>query len=120
MIKKLCNLFFIYFHYKGKPKWLLVEEKVECVAPEVVKERTHDIETCAKSCQGVSSMFIFGTNDFGDNRCNADGCRCICETSALADGTCTTVSHNGYKLYKYVKSAIWSLDEILHFVLLFI
>ena len=59
--------YFAYFHNKGKPKWLLVEEKVECVAPEVVKERTHDIETCAKACKDISSMFIFGTNDFGDN-----------------------------------------------------
>ena len=46
-------------------------------------------------------MFAFGTNDFGKNRCNDDGCRCLCETSATDEGTCNNVDHNGYRLYKY-------------------
>ena len=46
-------------------------------------------------------MFAFGTNDFGTNRCNDDGCSCYCETSATEEGTCKRVDHNGYRLYKY-------------------
>ena len=86
--------------------WLLEEEKVECTGDEVPQGRLNDVESCAKACKDTSSMFIYGTNDFGEDRCYANGCECTCETSALADGTCTTASHNGYRLYKYVKSAI--------------
>ena len=46
-------------------------------------------------------MFIFGTNDFGQNRCDEDGCVCVCETGAKDDGTCNMVSHDGYNLYKF-------------------
>ena len=51
-------------------------------------------------------MFIFGTNDFGDPRCENDGkqCKCFCEDSAndfLA--TCDTTDQKGYCLYKYSK-----------------
>ena len=46
-------------------------------------------------------MFIFGTNDFGQNRCDEDGCVCVCETGAKDDGTCNMISHDGYNLYKF-------------------
>ena len=46
-------------------------------------------------------MFIFGTNDFGKNRCNRKGCKCICEVEAAYDGTCDVKKHRGYRLYRY-------------------
>ena len=50
-------------------------------------------------------MFIFGTNDFGDDRCESNGkqCQCYCETSAKDKGlvTCETSDHNGFRLYKF-------------------
>ena len=46
-------------------------------------------------------MFALGTNDFGTTRCYADGCTCLCETGAREDGTCDTVNHNGYHLYRF-------------------
>ena len=88
--------------------WLMVEEKVECTGNEVTKGRLNDVESCAKSCKDTSSMFIFGSNDFGAERCYANGCECACETSALSDGTCTTTPHNGYRLYKY---KWWFLED---------
>ena len=71
-----------------------------------------DVEICAKKCRAKSSMFAMGTNDFktpGYSRCGTDGksdikgCVCYCETGAKADGTCTTTTHNGYRLYTYQK-----------------
>ena len=75
------------------------------------------LEECASVCNGVSSMFVFGTNDFGnDNQCNIDssdwrplGCLCYCETSATAEGTCNSYSHNGYRLYKYTSGGYHTL-----------
>ena len=63
--------------------------------------RLESVEECAEACTGVSSMFIFGTNDFGKKRCNRKGCKCYCETSAATDGTCNVKNHRGYRLYRY-------------------
>ena len=92
-------------------KWSLVAEKVECRDDEIGNNdfwRPHTLEQCATSCLGVSSMFIFGTNDFGKDRCDVringiylEGCFCYCETSAKPDGTCNMKKHNGYRLYKF-------------------
>ena len=60
-----------------------------------------NIEECAENCRDVSSMFAFGTNDFGTTRCNDGKCACYCETAATSDGSCTINTHNGYRLYSY-------------------
>ena len=62
-----------------------------------------DLGGCAEACKGISSMFAYGTNDFGTNRCYDDGCSCLCETSATEKGTCDRIDHNGYRLYIYSK-----------------
>ena len=66
------------------------------------KKRT--LSDCADSCREISSMFIYGTNDFGETKCyNGDGyCPCYCETSAK-DGKCEWVDNSGYRLYKYIE-----------------
>ena len=79
----------------------MVEEKKECSGSEFENGKFHVVEDCASQCKGVASMFAFGTNDFGESRCYNDGCRCLCETSATEEGTCTTVDMDGYRLYKY-------------------
>ena len=68
------------------------------------------IEQCAESCKGVSSMFIFGTNDFGWtwegwwHPCNDEGCSCYCEISAKDNGTCDMQANEGFRLYKFLSS----------------
>ena len=61
-------------------------EKEECGGSEKNKGRLESVDACAQACKGVSSMFALGTNDFGVNRCNSKGCKCLCETSAADDG----------------------------------
>ena len=78
-----------------------MSEKKECSGSEESMGRFLVVDECASSCKGISSMFAFGTNDFGTNRCYDDGCSCLCETSATEEGTCDSVNHNGYILYKY-------------------
>ena len=78
----------------------LVEDKTECSGTEKSMTLTFDVGHCAKMCQGISTMFVFGTNDYGNDRCYDGGCKCLCETAAKSDGTCNKVSHNGYRLYR--------------------
>lgn len=79
----------------------LVANKKECNGAETFKGYVATVEDCGRECRGLSSMFVFGTNHYGQTKCNSKGCRCYCETSANDDGTCTMVDHNGYRLYKY-------------------
>ena len=76
-------------------------DKTECSGSEIGKPLAPDIESCAQSCRGVSSMFIYGRNGGSCNRCYTNGCTCVCETGAMPDGTCpTTSAHCGYDLFK--------------------
>ena len=77
--------------------WVLVQNKKKCTGSEVYKGTLPTIAECAFNCQGIASMFVFGTN----NGCIFGLCRCLCETSASGDGSCHQKDHNGYRLYKY-------------------
>ena len=85
----------------------LVVEKKECDGSKVPfgDGGVLSLIECANGCSMMkASMFIFGTNDFGENKCNEGGkkgCRCYCETSAKA-GECNQKDNNGYRLYKFV------------------
>ena len=81
--------------------WLLVADKTECAGSETKKKDVSTADECSKICKSQSSMFAFGTNDYGTERCSSTGCTCLCETAASMDGTCSQTSHNGYRLYKY-------------------
>ena len=76
-------------------------ERKECDSTEIFKGKLPSVDNCASQCKGVASMFIFGTNDYGTDRCNDDGCSCYCETSATEEGTCNRKNHNGFRLYKF-------------------
>ena len=76
--------------------------KAECRGKEIILGYAPGIKLCAIACEGKASIFAYGTNEYGENRCNSDGeCVCICETAASVDGECDVVSHNGYNLYKF-------------------
>ena len=85
---------------------MLVKDKTECGGSEKKIGMVSSIGGCAAACKGLSSMFTFGTNDYGNARCTNSNskCQCLCETSASSDGTCEEVHHTGYRLYKYVTS----------------
>ena len=84
-------------------EWTLQASKTECSGSEISKGKLPSVDECASECKGISSMFAFGTNDYLKNRCDNNGCNCLCETSAAEEGTCDRVDHNGYRLYKYSK-----------------
>ena len=86
-------------------EWSLVGEEEECGDDEIYVGRKETIGGCATACHGRSSMFIFGTNDFGEDRCNGDGCTCFCESSAENNGTCSTMLNKGYRLYRFDTSS---------------
>ena len=99
-------------HFKFLVGWSLVAEKQECSGSEVYKGEVQTIEECGSICKGIASMFIFGTNDFGNNQCFSDGCRCYCETGATDQGTCEIMNnHDGFRLYKYTLGDYYALSN---------
>jgi len=87
--------------YPENKEWSLVAEKKECSGAEAYIGWVSTLEECAKKCMW-SSMFIYGTNDFGSNKCGKDKwCKCYCETAASAVNTCNQINHSGYRLYQY-------------------
>ena len=95
---KLRGLLFVIL------EWFLVGDRMECDGSNNALGSIPTIEECASNCNGQASMFAYGTNDYGTSRCDSGGCKCLCETAASTEGTCTEINHNGYRLYKY-KSA---------------
>ena len=100
-----CDKYIINSIFKikaeGYVSWKLIAEQVECAGTEEGKGVLGDVRSCAEACSGISSLFVYGTNDFGGTRCYETGCNCICETAANADGTCSRIGHAGYRLFKH-------------------
>ena len=85
--------------------WILVNKKKECSGSEEDKGPVVEISQCAEKCRAISSMFIFGTNEYvseDDSRCEENGCDCYCEIDATSDGNCDMKDHDSYNLYKFV------------------
>lgn len=81
---------------------MLTADKMECGGSEEYKGYFAGLEECGSSCEKISSMFIFGTNEYGEDRCLANGtCSCFCETAETSDGVCNQISHSGFRLYTY-------------------
>jgi hypothetical protein len=85
-----------------------IGEKIECDGEEIIAGVFNSIKDCASICRGISTLFAFGTNDFGGIQCESGGCRCSCETIASDVGKCSSNSSGGkvivnkdYRLYKY-------------------
>ena len=110
-----CNYNSIQNHVLDPNKeWVLVAEKKECDGLEILfndEESKNSIVDCANECKGKASMFLYGTNDFGNDRCSENGCSCSCEISATRGGTCNMVSHTGYRLYKFLDNGKYSLQN---------
>ena len=111
---------------EDKKGWILVAEKAECEGPDLPgyeewKGYLSDVDSCAEACKGESSMFTFGTNDFGHTNCRYDksihhsygGCSCRCELLAHPNGTCKQglAAFPGYRLYK-IKQGTMSVIDI--------
>jgi len=79
-----------------------IADKVYCEGKEVYKDYV-SLERCADVCTGISQMFIWGTNDFGNNRCKSGKCRCYCQYSTKDYKCIKRKAHTGYKLYAYYK-----------------
>ena len=74
--------------------------------------RISTAEGCGKLCKGQSSMFSFGTNDFGKQKCKDGVCICQCETEASSDGSCPLYRNKGYRLYRFDPGIIVHMIEI--------
>merc|ERR1712217_251495 len=78
----------------------LVAGATECSGKsEYSPGRFPQLEECANACKDMSSMFLFGTDEYDNSGCNENGCACWCETG----GTCNQVTHTGFDLYQYVQ-----------------
>ena len=80
-------------------------QKIKCRGSGSNQGKVSSADLCAGKCEFSSSMFIVGTNDFGENRCDNGNCDCYCEANTENDGTCDLVDSKGYRLYRNKK---WS------------
>ena len=95
-------MLFLFIDNERLLKWSLVSIKMRCSGSKLGNYlwKARHLEDCAKSCVGVSSMFIYERKEVA-NRCKGDGCACLCETEASPDGTCLMETHNEYSLYRF-------------------
>ena len=101
----------------------LVAEKKECNGSEIYKGKVPTVNECASLCNGIASMLIFGTKDFGRPITNNDGdyicntysgkfqCSCYCETESNENGTCATVDNDGFRLFELPKGRSLALRK---------
>ena len=83
--------------------WELVRQKARCQGSEEGHGKVASINACASMCNQITSMFIFGTNDFGKDECDGGNCDCFCESDAADDGTCQQIADKGFRLYRFKK-----------------
>ena len=101
------------------PAGVLVRDKKECNGSKIDKGTQPSVSECANQCKDTTLMFIFGTDDYGEIRCNDDGCHCYCETSAAPNGTCDEVNHNGYRLYRIMGNGnIFDCNNVIPYVII--
>ena len=77
----------------------LIKRGYYCKGKEPYKGRK-SIKACADACRGSSALFIIGTNEFGNNRCYKDGCKCYCQYATQPHCLVLT-KHTGYDLYAF-------------------
>merc|ERR1711962_1545792 len=77
----------------------LIKRGYYCKGKEPYKGRK-SIKACANACRGSSALFIIGTNEFGNNRCYKDGCKCYCQYATQPHCLVLT-KHTGYDLYAF-------------------
>ena len=94
------SILLCYYDIPLYSEWTMVAEHTSCKGTENNEGKMNSIDECANACRKKSSMFVFGTNDFGGNGCDNQGCKCLCETGANADGSCENVQNKGYRLYR--------------------
>ena len=65
-----------------------------------------NVNECANKCNGISSMFIFGTGSKcytkGEGERIKGGCHCACELSTSVDGRCNEEQTTDSRLYKFI------------------
>ena len=82
--------------------WMLVAEQMYCEGEQVHQRDVSTTDECAIQCDGLASMFVVGTNDYGtSSQCKNGKCKCICQPNAANDGTCDQKSDNRFRLFKF-------------------
>ena len=77
-------------------------EQMYCEGEQVHQTDVSTIDECAVQCNGLSSMFVVGTIDYGtSSQCINRKCKCICQPNAADDGTCDQKSDSRFRLFKF-------------------
>ena len=78
---------------------ILVAKGHECGGAERFKGYRRSLWACARACERSSDMIVFGTNEFGVNRCKGGRCACYCEDDTIGKCNGKRIEHKGYNLY---------------------
>ena len=86
---------------------------------------TTTIHECARKCHGLTQMFAYGTNDFGQQGCQDGLCKCHCVRVAKPkDESCQLINQEKYRFFWYKSGAhfiddgnIYLNDKIHHYII---
>ena len=74
----------------------------ECSGAEKSMGKRESLAACADACRWKTSMFIYGTNEYNEARCEGNKCQCYCETDSHEEECTGTLQENkGYNLYAF-------------------
>ena len=76
-LKILLNLYIFHLESNKKVGWRIVGLKRECAGKSKSLGMIATIGECARECKKEASMFAYGTNDFGTDRCYDQKCKCM-------------------------------------------
>ena len=111
MFRKLCCTNKVVISNKDNILFYLdftvLKNAVECKGSERFKGELVSAEACATACRGTSQLFIYGTNEFGEKRCDSKAgiqtCDCWCQDET-EDYKCKKETKNkGYRLFAFNK-----------------
>ena len=88
-----------YFHFFSFIAFLPAVEDHNCRGAEKRQCIQPSLEYCAKACQNISSMFVFGKQ--GGDKCYGNKCECSCQMDAFRTGTCKLEYNSNFNLFKY-------------------
>ena len=82
----------------------MLKPKAECGVGKETSKGRQTLAKCAELCRGSSQMFAHGTNEYGLEKCNADGttCDCYCEMGAENYQCKNIATNNGFNLYTFM------------------
>ena len=79
-----------------------MQRRAECTDGTEIEKGKQSLSGCADACRDQAEVFVLGTNDFGQNRCDGkESCECYCELGTKNSKCQNIIKHDGFDLYRF-------------------